>query len=513
MNSVYSKVKCDNDIVDECWQVSVEYLDDDGDIPTSDIPCWQVSVDIASCWEVTGNDRCKQREDVPPFDRDIDMDKHDIFKVFAVHISHENIYMAVQMRDPDDPDELTYLDDWGSATKPYNDGSGVTRYVYHPTYKATEIVRVFDIFGDLPYEEITNEFGYKSIVRPEKDINFSVIYRIDMGYRLIKGLFSTEWDIQGHYMMYIEKSTQFSTDLIGDGCLLMGKEVSTLTPTIVFTGKNKQSFKLIDVLDVLDLESLSTEGLNYMLTDTIAMKHESSSYFKVDEDVGYGRMFSNTSPLMPDNIGAEKIVGIMQNEHRTVGFTDRGSVDVEKWKYETSMMLDIVYSWYHNPPPSSWGGSGSTGSVVDGDAYSGQGFFTTSIYFVPTTPIDETGVTVCGIRTMGTYSFPICNYNTFYGMVSQFGYVAEGDYYFDRDELPLENRVRIATDDWLLNEEDFFVITKNGVIHIMRSGYLNGYPKYDLWKLGDDTVMDFCYWHGVVIMADGTNVLKVRSVV
>ncbi len=475
----------------DCWQLTVtggETLEENKPV------CWELHVSSEvnngnerDCWSVSLSDNCSQPP--PIFDpTDIDMDKHGIFRVYAVHIQHSYIYMAVQMREPDDPNELTYLDEWASATEEVSDG----QFIYRPTYKATEIVKVFDIFGDLEYTEMEDEYGYKYITRPEYDINFNIIYRMDMGLRIVKGVFASEWAIKQHYMLAIESAmNNVSSDLIGDGCLLMGKEGTSFSDPIIFTAKNGNSYRLKDEFGEISLFKLGASNLNYMLTTEIALKHDSSTGYNVVEDIGTANLFHNYSDGLKEIYHVDKIVGIMQSNEDTVGFIE--SSEPDKLGGLSQFWCDLYYqSRYKTCSDGGWTGGGEVGSVVDAQPAEYIEWYSKSIMHPPIVEEYDTKLYECGY--------------TFIGMIEKNPVEYDGDYTLDRYDLPDSQKKRIDFGD------NFAVVLNNGLVFINKE--LEFLKPYSLWFLYDkDTISDFCHYYGNILIADRTNIIKVRSVV
>lgn len=473
--------ECLGSIQDHCWEVRANVEDD---LPSRVAPdeCWKVTVSDRShgdkaCWTVSGKDRCIQAK--PQFENDFNTEETGIFKIFGIHIAHEHIYMAVEIRGYDDIPTETYYDAYGSATTQRADG----KWVYYPPYPATQIVEVSDIVsGLLPHTVETNAFGFKYIVMDNMDINFDVYYKMDSGFVLMKGLLGASFVESKYYMDGIEAVWTLNDTLIGDGCILMGHEASGLNDPIVFKAKNGSCFS-IDV-DTLEPTPLSTTDLNYMLTSDLALKTDSLSRFKISTGTGEANAYPDFTPSPVIN----KYTSIMQNDIVTIGFpqisseTDGGYIRIGQ---------DLEYVFMDEASSGGWSGVGSVGNVVGTDPYNPNIYYSKDIPYPPTLP------------PAGSYDTSVLM-----GLDPDRYFDVGGDYTIAYKEEPNPGRVRISAGG------HFFAIMNTAVVWFESLHPLVFADNISMraWNMHSSTgVTDFCYYEGQLFIANGTSTLVVRN--
>jgi len=452
--------------VDECWRVTVNIN-----------PCWEVSVTEKPCWEVEGKDMTIQNPN-PIFDNDLDLSKEGVFNIFAIHIVMDEIYMAVEMRSPDDPETQTYWDAYGSATEQRADG----KWVYHPPYKATQIVEVSDIVsGLLPHTVETDEQGYKFIVMDDIDINFDVYYKMDHGFRLLKGVLSDDFSSQTMYMDWVENSVEVSPTLIGSGCFIMGHEDIDQTTPLVFKAKNDSLYSIDRT--TLELTPLSTTGINYMLSPELALKPESTSRFNITTGTGEADAY-------PTNIFGRSnsfVFDVMQNENETLGFPIYDPADFNSLK-NIKVALGLKYYWFQQAYDSGFGGVGNTGSILSTKPFNPDLYLLSSIPYVPN-PIPPVS--------------PYLASDVLLGMTPPDYRVTDG--------FELVGNVRMSTSMIKINAGSNFLISTGTEILYLVSHYPDKYPysSMTIYKICDVTdVEDYCVWNGIVYVTTGTSQIK-----
>ncbi len=458
---------------EQCWTLSTQSPDG------SDVPCWDLTAKLPSekelaCWGLSVADKCKQNPS-PSFDKDIDMDEHGVLEIYAVHIAHEEIYMAVNMKAPDNEVEGTYTDEWGSATNPLGES-----WAYYPSYKATEIVRVYDAFGNLPYYEGVNEYGYKYIVMDDMDINFYVEYKMDHGYRIIRGVMASAFDVQRHYMLTIISSVDSTQELIGDGCLLMGKGT-----TVVFTGADSSCFRIDNEWSQISLLPLATVGLNYMLTESVALKSSSTYGYDVVNDIGTDNIFHNDSDVWIFHYS--NVTGIMQSANDTVGFPFYEIPEEAVGDGYGGLLKKMGYMWI------------SPGFYDPKNIQEIKGQFKGFIDIIPIYP-----------NTLD-FDANVSNGYMYVGIYCLGDYVVGGDYKISYNEAP--TKMRMDCREHLLLEDDFIAVLDNSLVHIKFKSW-DYQDTYDIFALYDaDKVQDYCVYHNMVLIADKTAVLKLNAII
>lgn len=457
--------------VDECWRVTV-----------NSHPCWEVSVTEKPCWEVEGKDMTIQNPD-PIFDNDLDLSDKGVFNVYAVHIVMDEIYMAVEIRPPDDAETEVYYDAFGSATEQRADG----KWVYHPPYKATQIVQVSDIVsGLLPHTIETDEHGYKFIVMDDIDINFDVYYKMDHGFRLLKGVLSDNFSSQTMYMDWVENSVEVAPSLVGTGCFLMGHENIGSTTPLIFKAKNDNIYSVDRT--TLEMTPLSTSDINYMLNEEIALKPESTTRFNILTGEGEENAY-------PTNIFGRKnsvVFDVMQNEEQTIGFPIYDPADLPIFK-NIKIALDLQYYWFQKATGGDFGGVGNTGLIVGVEASNPDKYYTTPIPYIPN-PIPPVSYQL--------------ESDSLVGMTSTFNHIIDG--------FELAENTRMSSSMIKINVGTNFLISTGNEILYLASHYgsKSPYTAMTVYKVCDVTgTEDYCYWNGIVYVTTGTSKIKAYNTI
>ena len=335
----------------------------------------------------------------------------------------------------------------------------------------------------------------------------------------------------------------------------MAHESSGLTDYLYFNAMNGNSYR-IDMLG-FSIVPLSTSNLNYMLTKTIALKTESKTRFYVEEDYGEPNAYPTDFAL-----GSYKwtYLNVMQNDEITIGFP---VFDGNILNYEQAVLQNLYYL-IQDPESSggSWGGVGNTGSIIGTAPYNPDKYFREPIPYPPVIPY-----------TLPSY---YGNYAVLVGMTPYTSYITDG-FELVANGLMSDSIIRMNIgDDFIIstggeilylenNHGSFVGITVHKIIDHSQGGlgifygvnpshpidnvlavyfdgnpipyqiaqdssenfFLNVYKQYgnvdvdysgigivseQVNKIGE-TKIDYCYYQGILVMSNGTNVLKVRDVI
>ncbi len=482
---------CD-ELPSDCWSIEVKFPESVSELPIgeggADVPrdCWQIYSTQEECWQISGY--CPKQTD-PDFPIR-DLEEHRINKVFAIHISHNILFCAVEFDTPDNEMDDTYLDVWGGCNTQQEDG----RWVYYPRYKAIEIVSVFDDIGSLDHQVHIDSFGYRYITMDHQDIVFSVTYKMAHNFRIIRGTIGFDFAGGETYLDHIEESVEKSPDLIGEGCMLTQHESTTnYTDIVIFRGKDGSVFTM-NPSDLV-LTVTGTTDINYMLNLEYGMKAQSGTRFNFATDSGEADAY----PLNIYNLENSFARSVMQNETQTIGFAEWNDSILNE---DVKLLQSLVYLWLHDPGEGTWTGTGQTGHVVAGNPANPDIYYTRNIPYIPN-PIPPTNQdpeddSLRGMRPSRDRLDDGHRIPTIAPMNDKMLRMCIG-----------ENFIIASTREGL-EEEDPYQPALLFLAHSPWQGTTN--VTMHIYKVCDvEGLEDYCYFNNYIYVADGTSQIKSYS--